>query len=76
MSADSDSELWLSAAQVARKLKVSRRTFDRVTRHMPGFPAPLRLSPKVIRWKWPAVEAWCDAQADYSSRAISSALSA
>lgn len=64
---------YLPADECARRLGVSRRTFDSVTRHLPGFPPPLRLSARVQRWNWRAVEAWCDAQ---SSRAISAAVSA
>jgi len=64
---------WLSAAEVAMRLGVSRRTFDAVTRHMPGFPEPFRPSPRKARWDWRLVERWRDAQ---SSAAISSALSA
>jgi predicted DNA-binding transcriptional regulator AlpA len=67
---------YLTTSEVALRLGVSRSTFERITRHLPGFPSPLRLSPRVIRWQWEAIEAWLEAQAGYSSRAISSALSA
>ena len=67
---------YVTASECCLRLGVSRRTFDTVTRHLPGFPAPLRLSRRVQRWNWQAVEAWCEAQSGYSSRAISAALSA
>lgn len=64
---------YVTTDECARRLGVSRSTFDNVTRFRPGFPSPLRLSARVVRWNWHSVSAWCEAQ---SSRAISAALSA
>lgn len=49
---------YVSACECAKRLGVSRRTFDSVTRHLHGFPAPLRLSSRVVRWNWQSVERW------------------
>lgn len=54
---------YLSASECAKRLGVSRRTFDSVTRHLSGFPAPLRLSSRVVRWNWQSIERWARAAA-------------
>ena len=54
---------YVSASECAKRLGVSRRTFDSVTRHIHGFPAPLRLSSRVVRWNWQSIERWARAAA-------------
>lgn len=49
---------FITSDECARRLGVSRSTFDAETRHAHGFPDPFRPSPRVVRWHWPTVERW------------------
>mgnify|MGYP001314748692 CR=1 FL=1 len=52
----------IDAKECARRLGVSRKTFDDETRRLPGFPAARRLSRRIQRWDWGEVVAWWRAQ--------------
>lgn len=47
----------LTIEQAAAKLAVSRRTFFKLAR-MPGFPSPLRVGPRLVRYSDAALDHW------------------
>lgn len=49
-----------TVADCLRFFKVSRRTFDSVTRRLPGFPEPKRLGPRTLRWDMREIQRWAD----------------
>lgn len=53
---------FITSAEVCEMLGISRKTFDSHTKRLPGFPKPLVLSPKVIRWNTEAIQRWLEAQ--------------
>lgn len=53
---------YVVAKDLCKMFCVSRRTFDEQTRHLPGFPPPIRLSKRTIRWELEQVKAWRAAQ--------------
>lgn len=48
---------------LAAHFGVSRATIWRWANESNGFPAPVKLSPQVTRWRWADVQAWEAAQA-------------
>jgi excisionase family DNA binding protein len=49
----------LSAQQAAARLAVSRRTFFKLARQV-GFPEPLRLSQRLVRYSEEDIERWLE----------------
>jgi predicted DNA-binding transcriptional regulator AlpA len=44
--------------EIAAKLKIERRSFLRTIAKQPGFPSPVRLGPRIVRWQAEQVEEW------------------
>jgi predicted DNA-binding transcriptional regulator AlpA len=46
--------------EVAELLRIERRAFMRSIAKQPDFPAPVRLGPRILRWKFDEVQLWLD----------------
>ena len=53
----SERAAYASVADLAAHLSVSKDTIWRWTRNG-DFPAPVKLSPQMTRWRWADVQAW------------------
>jgi prophage regulatory protein len=51
-------------ADLAAHFGVSRATIWRWPNENKGFPAPVKLSPQITRWRWADVQAWEAAQSN------------
>lgn len=53
-----DAEL-VTGSEIARRLGVSRqRVYQWLDNPRLGFPRPLRLTARIVLWRWADVEAW------------------
>jgi predicted DNA-binding transcriptional regulator AlpA len=50
----------MTPEEVAEKLKMERRKFLRTVANQPGFPAPVRLSKRILRWHAEDIDTWVD----------------
>ncbi len=48
----------LTPDEVAEKLKMERRKFLRTVANQPDFPAPVRLSKRILRWHAEDIDIW------------------
>lgn len=60
-AAQTNRSAYASDVEVGAHFGVSRATIWRWTNER-GFPAPVKLSPQITRWKWSDVTAWESAQ--------------
>lgn len=54
----------LTPDEVAEVLKVGRRIFMRTVAKQPGFPAPVRLGRRMLRWHSEEIEQWAQQRRD------------
>lgn len=52
----------MTPEEVAEMMKVERRTFVRTISKAPGFPAPVRLGARIVRWPRQKIETWLQRQ--------------